>query len=66
MPSPVPASGGKSSVRSPARVKPSLRGTASLGPFSSSCTISTRSMPGRSNAALVSAAVAAVARPRRT
>ena len=66
MPRPVPASGGKSSMRWPTRVKPSLRGTASLGWFSSSCTISTRSMPGRANAALVSAAADAVARPRRT
>src|SRR6185312_8273240 len=64
-PMPVPSGGGGSSGRRPTSVKPSLRGIAALATFSSSCTISTQSTPGRPNACPTRASVAAVARPRR-
>src|SRR4029077_10036917 len=63
-PMPVPAGGGGSSGRLSPSVKPSLRGIWPLATFSSSCTISTQSTPGRPNASSTRAAVAAVARPR--
>src|SRR5690349_18682555 len=63
-PVPVPDGVGMSSGRRPASVMPSLRGIWPLATFSSSCTISTQSTPGRPNACPTRASVAAVARPR--